>query len=246
MTGCGRKSRRWRLPYPTQVATEAEPQQTDRRSSAWGGFRDALPLAFVVGVFGISYGILAVDAGFGKLAPLVMSLTTFGGSAQFAAVSVIGSGGAAAAATLAAVLLNTRYLAIGFSISPYLSGGPLNRFLGANLVVDESWAVAMRPDGSTDRARLLGAGLAIYVFWAAGTVIGVVGGDVLGDPKDLGLDAAFPALFLALVAPMVRDKKALLAAVLGAAIAIALVPLVRPGIPIVAAASVCLIGWKRR
>jgi len=69
---------------------------------------------------------------------------------------------------------------------------------------------------------------------------------MLGDPKDLGLDAAFPALFLALVAPMVRDRKALLAAVLGAAIAIALVPLVRPGIPIVAAASVCLIGWKRR
>lgn len=234
------------LAYARRVVTKPESQPSRGRSSARAGFRDAIPLALVVGVFGVSYGILAVDAGFGKLAPLIMSLTTFGGSAQFAAVSVIGSGGAAAAATLAAVLLNTRYLAIGFSISPYLSGGPLSRFLRSNLVVDESWAVAVRPDGSTDQARLLGAGLAIYVFWATGTIIGVIGGDFLGDPKDLGLDAAFPALFLALVAPMVRERKALLAAVLGATIAIALVPFVRPGIPIVAAAFVCLIGWRRR
>ena len=140
------------------MVTGPEPQPTAGRSSAWAGFRDALPLALAVGAFGISYGILAVDAGFGKLAPLVMSLTTFGGSAQFAAVSVIGTGGVAVAATLAAVLLNARYLAIGFSISPYLKGGPIDRFLRANLVVDESWAVSVRPDGSTDQARLLGAG----------------------------------------------------------------------------------------
>ena len=228
------------------MVTDSEPHKPGGNSSAWAGFRDAIPLAAVVGVFGVSYGILAVDAGFGRLAPLVMSLTTFGASAQFAAVSVIGSGGVAVAATLAAVLLNARYLAIGFSVAPHLHGGPLARFLRANLVVDESWAVAMRPDGSTDQARLLGAGLAIYVFWAAGTIIGVVGGDLLGDPKDLGLDAAFPALFLALMAPMVRERKALLAAVIGAAIAITLVPFVQPGIPIVAAASVCLLYWWRR
>ena len=234
------------LHWAENVTTEPEPQLQSRPSSAWNGFVDAIPLALLVGIFGVSYGILAVDAGFGKLAPVVMSLTTFGGSAQFAAVSVISAGGAAAAAAMAAVLLNARYLAIGFSVAPHLPAGRLSRFFRANLVVDESWAVALRPDGSTDQARLLGAGLAIYVFWAVGTVIGVLGGNSLGDPESLGLDAAFPALFLGLMAPMVRDRKAMLAAVLGGAIALAPVPVARPGIPIVAAASVCLLGlWRR-
>ncbi len=134
--------------------------QRHAASTAWAGFRDALPLVLVVGTFGVSYGILAQDAGFGRIACVFMSLTTFGGSAQFAAVSVIGSGGAAVAATLAAVLLNARYLAVGVSIAPYLTGGPVSRFLRANLVVNESWAVSLRTDGSTDPARLLGAGLA--------------------------------------------------------------------------------------
>jgi predicted branched-subunit amino acid permease len=108
--------------------------------------------------------------------------------------------------------------------------------------VDESWAIANRGDGTFDRGRLIGAGVALYLSWVGSTVIGSLGAEVLGDPAALGLDAAFPALFLALLWPQVRERRPLAAAVLGAAIAIALVPVSPPGVPIIAAAVGCLLG----
>ena len=96
-------------------------------------------------------------------------------------------------------MLNARYVPIGVSVAPFLRGGPLRRFLTAQLVVDESWAIASRGDGRFDRHRLVGAGVVLWLAWVAGTVIGVLGGEALGDPMALGLDAAFPALFLALL-----------------------------------------------
>lgn len=210
------------------------------------GARLALPLAVAVGIFGISFGVLAEDAGMGSIAPIIMSATTFAGSAQFAAISVLGAGGGVAAAATAAILLNTRYGAIGFSVAPVLKGRLPVRFVQSQLVVDESWAVANRGDGSFDRRLLLGAGLTLYVAWVVGTIAGVAGGSLVADPEDLGLDAAFPALFLALLWPMVRERRPLAAALLGAAVALALVPFVRPGVPIIAAAGVCVIGWWRR
>ena len=113
-------------------------------------------------LFGASFGILARDAGMGIVAPIVMSLTTFAGSAQFAVASVLETGGAVAAAIVAAVLLNLRYLAIGVSVAPALRGSPARRLAEAQLAVDESWAVAQR-DGRVDRDRLLGAGLLLMV-----------------------------------------------------------------------------------
>ncbi len=217
---------------------------TARRDAVAAGFRDCIPLAIAVGAFGISYGVLARSAGMGWLAPMVMSLTTFGGSAQFAAVSVLSTGGGAAAAVVAAILLNSRYLPIGLTIAPGMRGGRLRRFVEAQLVVDESWAIASNGDGTFGRARLIGAGLAIYVFWFTGTTIGVLGGDFVGDPETLGLDAAFPALFLALLVPQVRSRTALSAALAGAAIALALVPFTRAGVPIVSASLAALLGWR--
>ncbi len=208
------------------------------------GFRDAIPLALAVGAFGISYGVLARAAGMGAIAPLVMSLTTFGGSAQFAAAGVLGAGGGAAAAILAAVLLNARYGPIGLTIAPSLRGNVFKRFVQAQMVVDESWAVASRGDGTFDRARLVGAGLAIYVFWFAGTLLGVLGGDFIGDPKSIGLDAALSALFLALLAGQLRSRRAIVAAIAGGTIALALIPVARPGVPIIAAVAGCLAGWR--
>jgi len=194
----------------------------------------------------VSFGVLARAAGMGRVAPVVMSLTTFAGSAQFAAVAVLGAGGSAVTAVVAALLLNSRYGPIGLSIAPSLRGNGAARFVQSQLVVDESWAVANLGGGRFDGRMLIGAGLCIYVAWLAGTIAGVAGGDFIGDPAKLGLDAAFPALFLALLAPQLAHRRALVAAVAGGVIALALVPVARAGVPIVAASAAALVGWRRR
>jgi len=167
------------------------------------GFRPgavtALPLAVVVGLFGVSFGVISVSSGgIGAVAAVVMSASAFAGSAQFAAAAIVGAAGQPVAAIAAALLLNARYIPIGVSVARFLPGGPLRRFLIAQLVIDESWAIAARGDGEFDGNRLIGAGAILWLAWVGGTVVGVIGGDALGDPAALGLDAAFPALFLAL------------------------------------------------
>src|SRR5215207_3611650 len=160
-------------------------------SGIGAGARAMAPIAPAVLAFGASFGILARDAGMGVAAPIVMSFTTFAGSAQFAVASVLDDGGALAAAVAAAVLLNLRYLAIGVSVAPSLRGSPPRRLAEAQLAVDESWAVAQR-DGRVDRDRMLGAGLLLPVRWLLGTIRCVLGGNGLGEPADYGLDAMFP------------------------------------------------------
>jgi 4-azaleucine resistance transporter AzlC len=219
---------------------------TSPRHTLRDGARTALPLAVAVFGFGVSFGVLARSAGMGALAPVVMSITTFGGSAQFAAVSVLGAGGSIAAAVAAAALLNSRYVPIGLSAAAAFRGGLLRRIAEAQLVVDESWAIGHRGHGHFDRRMLLGAGVAIYAAWVGGTTVGVLGASGLGDPTKLGLDAAFPALFLGLLVVQVRSRRAVAAAVAGAAIALSLVPLVPAGLPIVAASAACLLGLRRR
>ena len=182
----------------------------------------------------------------GVVAPLVMSATTFAGSAQFAVTSILGAGGGAAAAIAAAVLLNARYAPISISVAPLFHGRPLRRLLESQLIVDESWALASRGGRRFDRRILLGAGLLLYVSWVSGTAVGVLAGDALGDPKDLGLDGAFPALFLALLAPQLRAPRAAVAAAVGAVIAFALIPVTPAGTPIIAASAACLLGLRRR
>jgi 4-azaleucine resistance transporter AzlC len=207
------------------------------------GARLAAPIAIAVLAFGATFGVLARAAGMGIAAPLVMSATTFAGSAQFAAASILGAAGGSAAAIAAGLLLNARYVPIGVSVARGFSGGTLRRLLGAQLVVDESWAIASRRN--FDFRVLAGAGIVLYVAWNVGTVVGVVGGGALGDPRRIGLDAAFPALFLALLVTQMRTRRALVAALLAAAVAGALIPFAAPGIPIVAASVVCLLGWRQ-
>jgi 4-azaleucine resistance transporter AzlC len=204
-------------------------------SGVLAGARAVLPIAVAVAAFGASFGILARDAGMGIAAPIVMSLTTFAGSAQFAVASVLEDGGALVAAIAAAVLLNLRYLAIGVSVAPGLRGSRLRRVAEAQLAVDESWAIAQR-DGRVDRDRLIGAGGVLMLCWLLGTVVGVVGGSALGDPADYGLDAMFPALFLALMVGQITSRRATVAALAGGLIALALMPVAPPGVPIVVAA----------
>jgi len=209
------------------------------------GMQAALGLGVAVFAFGASFGVLARAAGFPTLAALVMSMTTFGGSAQFATVSVLSAGGGVAAAVAAATMLNARYGPIGLSAASALRGWRGRRLLEAQLIVDESWALAGR-GGHIERHLLLGAGVVMYTAWVTGTAVGLAFGGVLGDPTRIGLDAAFPALFLGLLVTQLRSRDALLAAVLGAVIAVALIPVLRPGLPIICSCAACAIGWRRR
>jgi len=209
------------------------------------GVRAAAPIGVAALAFGLSFGVLARSAGMGRIAPVVMSATTFAGSAQFAAASILGAGGGLVTAIVAAVLLNLRYGPIGLSAAGAFEGRWWKRALTAQLVVDESWAIAQRDDGRTDRHLLVGAGLLLLVTWTTGTAIGAFAGDLVADPEALGLDAAFPALFLALLWSQVRERSKLLAALGGAAIALVLMPFSGPGVPIVVASLACLIGGRR-
>ena len=208
------------------------------------GVRAAAPIGVAAFAFGVSFGVLARSAGMGRLAPVVMSLTTFAGSAQFAAASILAAGGGVAAAVAAAVLLNLRYGPMGLSAASTLEGPWWRRALTAQLVVDESWAIAQR-DGRIDRHLLVGAGLLLVVGWVGGTAVGVLAGDLVADPASLGLDAAFPALFLALLVGQIKGRSRLLAAIGGALIALALMPVAGPGVPIIAASLACLVGARR-
>lgn len=207
------------------------------------GVRAALPLALAPLLFGASFGLLAVDAGLGAPGAVAMSATTFAGSAQFAAGSILDSGGGAAAAIVAAVLLNARYIPQSIAVAPIFPGSRRRRFFEAQLIVDESWALSGRT-GRYDHGILIGAGLLLYVTWVGGTVLGTVAGDLL-DPEAIGLDAAFPALFLALLAPSFRSRRALATALVAAAITLALLPIAPPGVPIVAASVASLLGLRR-
>src|SRR4051794_28673828 len=215
------------------------------RTTYMDGARRAWPLAVAVGGFGITYGVLARQAGFAPAATIVFSIVTFAGSAQFAAVSIVREGGTAVAAIVAALLLNARYLPIGLSLAPWLPGRPLARAAQGQVAVDESWAVSHLGGGRHDPRLLVGAGVTIWAAWVVCSTAGVLAGSALGDPETLGLDAAFPALFLALLAGQVRERRLLLAALGGAAVALAMVPLTPPGVPIVAAAVVCLAGLRK-
>ena len=219
--------------------------ETPSPSGYRAGVRAVVPLTVAVLAFGLSYGVLARAAGMGPVAPVVMSATTFAGSAQFAVASVLEASGGVTAAIATGLLLNARYAPMSIAAAPGFRGSWPRRLLASQLIVDESWALAARGGGRFDVPFLLGAGTVLYPTWVGSTALGVVAGDLVGDPARLGLDAAFPALFLALIVPMLRTRTAVLAAVLGGAIALALIPVAAPGVPIVAAAAACVVGLRR-
>jgi branched chain amino acid efflux pump len=189
---------------------------------------------------GMSFGVLAKTEHFSSVAAIVMSATTFAGSSQIAAISLLGTGGTLGAAIAAALLLNLRYTPIGINVARAFRGHVLRRFGEAQLVVDESWAL-----GNGDRSLIVAIGALLWVCWVGGTAIGIALGSVIGDPADYGIDGAFAALFVALVATQIRSRTRTQVAVLGAAIAALLIPLTPAGIPIVVATVAVLAGWRR-
>jgi 4-azaleucine resistance transporter AzlC len=200
-------------------------------------------LAAAVGVFGISFGVGAVDAGASVWQACAMSLLVFTGGSQFAAVGVIAAGGSPATAAANAFLLAARLTAYGFVVAPVLSRRRALRVAEAHVVIDETTAMARaQEDPVLAHRAFLVTGVCVFALWNLGTLVGAVAGGSLGDPADFGLDAMFPAAFLALLAPQLRQPGAPRAAIAGALIALVLIPFTPVGIPVLAASLGVLAG----
>ncbi len=195
-------------------------------------------------MLGLSFGVLARSLGWGTVAPIIFSVVAFSGSAQFAVAAVLGIGGGALAAVVAAVLLNARFGPMGLAIAPSLKGGPLRRALEGQAVVDASWALASRGGGRFDREFMLGATAPQLAAWIGGTVVGVLGGNFIGDAEKLGLDVIFPAFFLVQLAGELGSARARAVAFIAVVPALALVPLAPPGLPVIAACAAALLGLR--
>ncbi len=247
-----------RTPHSHQPAPDADPsdpvaERGPDPESAWSSpapaiLRQAISIALAVAPFGLAFGVVAAEAGLSLAEAIGFSTLVFTGGAQFAAVSVLGDGGTAAAAVAAGLLLNLRLLAFGIVLAPALSGPIWRRALDAQLMIDESAAVATgQPELRWQRYGYLAAGLAVFVTWNATTILGA---SVLGGADELidraGIDATIPAAFLALVWPRLADGQQRLLAVVGAAIAFLAAPILPPGMPIVAAAFATVLTrpWR--
>ena len=205
-----------------------------------------MPYALANAVLSLSFGVLARQAGFSALGAIVMSPVVFAGSAQFAALAVIAQGGGLPAAIGAATLVHSRFLPMGIALAPSLPGGPLRRAVEGQALVDASWAMANRGEGRFDRMFLFGSTAPQYVGWVGGTVVGALGGHALGDLNRFGLDAVYPAFFLALLVAELRNRRSRAVALAGGAIALALAPFTPAGVPVLVASVAALVGLRRQ
>lgn len=209
---------------------------------AW---RQGLSVAIATAAYGISFGALSVASGLDVLQTCVLSLLMFSGGSQFALVGVVAGGGAPATAVASAAVLGVRNALYGLSVRPWLgTRGPMT-LLAAHVTIDESTAVGL---AQTDvRARRVGfwvTGVGIFVGWNLATLAGALVGDVLGDVRMWGLDAAAAAAFVGLLWPRLRTRQAIAVGVASAIVAAALVPALPAGVPVLVAVVVAIVvGW---
>ncbi|GAB3258929.1 AzlC family ABC transporter permease [Alteromonas gracilis] len=211
---------------------------TDERRAI---LRDAAAVSVATGAYGISFGAVSVASGLSVWQTCALSLLMFTGASQFALVGVLGAGGTPLSGAVTALLLGTRNTLYGLRLAPTLGWRGPRRLAAAQLVIDESTAMAVTRE-TREGARLgfLATGLGVFALWNLATLAGALTGDLLGDPRRFGLDAAVGAAFLALLWPRLTDSRNRLAAVLGAALALSLVPLTPAGVPVLAAGVVAL------
>lgn len=206
-----------------------------------GVLLEAATIGLTTGAYGISFGALSVAAGLGIWQTVALSTLMFTGASQFALVSVLASGGAPLAAVASAGLLGVRNLFYGVRIRQILQPRPRVALPAAQLTIDESTAMALAHyDRPVPRTALAfwSTGLSVFVLWNLGTLIGAIGAGAIGDPTRWGLDAAVPAAFLALLWPQITSRRLLAVALLAAGVAIALTPVLAPGLPVLCAAAV--------
>ena len=213
------------------------------------GLRASLPLALPIAAVGMSFGILASPL-LGAIPSILMSAVVWSGTAQFAALSILTSGGGLALAASAALLANTRFLPMGFAIAPSMTGGPLRRLLTGALLADASFVIGHRAGGRFDITALAWAAPVQYVAWVGGTIAGVAGAEAIGDPSRWGLDVFFPVFYLSLLLPELfpeqapRSMRPIIVAALAAAITLLLTPVTPPGVPVLVAAAAALLGLR--
>ena len=204
--------------------------------------RDGIAVGIATGAYGLSFGAISVASGLDVWQSCALSLLVFTGASQFALVGVLGAGGAPALAALSGLLLGTRNTLYGLKVSPMLGWRGWRRVAAAHLLIDESTAMSVTRE-SREHARVgfLSTGISIFVLWNLATLAGALAGDSLGDPRSYGLDAAVGGAFLALLWPRLDSARNRVAAVLGAAVALCVVPLTPSGVPVLAA-SVVAVG----
>lgn len=217
-------------------------EQAPDRSERSGIIRDGLAVGVATGAYGLGFGAVSVASGLSIAQTCVLSLLMFTGASQFALVGVVAAGGAPLSGAATALMLGTRNTLYGLRMAPLLRWRGWRRAAAAHVLIDESTAMAVgRPTTATARLGFLSAGVSVFVLWNLATAIGAVAGEAVGDPRALGLDAAVGAAFLALLWPRLRDSRNVLVAVLAAALALSLVPVTAPGVPVLAAAGVALL-----
>ena len=215
----------------------------DRR----GIIRDGIAVGLATGAYGVSFGAISIAAGLSIAQTCALSLLMFTGASQFAFVGIIGGGGSALAGAGTAVLLGSRNALYGLRLSVLLDERGARRLVASQLVIDESTGLALRePTAEASRVGFWAAGLSVFAFWNLGTLAGAIAGEVLPDPKALGLDAAVPAAFVALLAPRMRGREPWAVALIAAAVAVVAVPYVPTGVPVLLAAAVAVVAGMRK
>lgn len=195
---------------------------------------------------GVSFGAITVGAGLPAWLPVALSVVVFAGASQFVFVGLLIAGGGPVAAVLAALLVNVRHLPFGFVVGDLLGPGLARRLAGSHLMVDEAVAFALAQDGGPRRrAAYWASGIGLFVSWNTAVVLGAAAGTAVGDTHALGLDAAFPAVLLALILPSLRDPATRRAALTGVVVALVTAPFVPAGLPVLLALAGVVVGARR-
>ena len=216
-----------------------------KATGAQFGLRASVPLFLPTLAIGITFGLLAEPV-IGAVPAVVMSAVVWSGTAQFAALSVLGGGAGATMAAGTGLLANARFLPMGFAIAPNLQAPVWRRAVTGALLTDASFAIAHRRRSGFDPPVLEGASPLQYVGWVGGTALGVAGSGLVTDPDRFGLTVLFPVFYLALLLPELHgSQRPTLVAVLAAALTAALIPVAPEGVPVLAGATAALVGLRR-
>jgi 4-azaleucine resistance transporter AzlC len=227
--------------------TTMGPRRAVREHLGPGLTRDIALVALAVGVVGASYGAVTVSQGFPWWTPTVMSLLVFGGASQFLFTGIVGAGGSAAAAVLAGLLVNARHLPFGFALADVFGDKWYRRLAGSYVLVDEVVAFTLAQSGRQRQRWVYAvAGVSLVTCWHVGCLVGALAGSAIDDTDRYGLDAAFPAVLLALVLPSLRDPDNRSPALVGAVVAVATTPFLPLGLPVLLALTGLLWSMVRR
>ena len=200
-----------------------------------------------VGLSGFAFGVTSAGSGLTLPQTCALSLLVFTGASQFALVGALAAGGSPLTAAAGAFFLGVRNAFYGLRLSQLLAVPRFVRPLAAQWVIDETAAVSLaQPTRRSARIGFAVTGLTLYVLWNLTTLLGALGADAIGDTRAWGLDAAGPAVFLALLAPMVKSATERLVAGLAVLLGLALLPVLPGGVPVLAAALAApLVLWVR-